>query len=268
MKKFLSIYGITLFLFVTYLFLNDFVSDYSYLYINNFSPIVSTKLLPKYNLSSSLMFFVYIIASIAIILAIKFKKTHIVAIICNLIISIPIFLVHKDTLFFEPFYFMYSYSHCINILIWVWYIYLSIFGGIMLAFYLFINSSKCTSQQKKKIKKIIKIGLISLVSVATIYLTQCLYLSFKTDYLVRTAYETNGKYSQELEDIISEENFKLLSYEGRKDNHSFPMSFVFFKQARSWCWYGNIKLNLHFPKIVSFELKNFKWVVTDVFEYP
>ena len=249
MKKFLSIYGITLFLFVTYLFFNDFASGCSSIYIDNFSPIVSAKLLPKYNLSSSLMFFVYIIVLIAIILAIRFKKTHIVTIICNLIISVPIFLVHKDTLFFEPFYFMYSYSHCIDILTWVWYIYFSIFGGIMLAFYLFINSSKCIPQQKKRIKKIIKIGLISLAS-------------------VRTAYETNGEYSQELEDIISEENFKLLSYEGRKDNHSFPMSFVFFKQARSWCWYGNIKLNLHFPKIVSFELKNFKWVVTDVFEYP
>lgn len=196
-------------------------------------------------------------------------------------------MVHKDTLFFKPFYFIYSYSHCINILMWVWYIYLSAFGGIILVFCLFINSSKCTPQQKKRIKKVIKIGLILLASVATIYLVQCLYLSFKTDYLVRLAYDTNGQHSQKLENIITQDNFEYLNY--RKYSHdkedgthqefdnTFPITLLLGANAYSKYRFTYKKINIidsltgNFLGVrvkVKWKLKNFKWVVTDVYEYP
>lgn len=276
MKKFLSIYGVSLFLFVTYLFFDDFRRPWSSLYKKDFLPMVVKELLPQYSLSPGIMFYIYIVVLVGIILTIKFKETHIIATIGNLIISIPIFMVHKDTLFFEPFYFMYSYSYCRDIIMWVWYIYFSLFGGIMLAMYLFFNSNKLTQHQKKKIKKIIKISLVSVTLFAVIYISQCIYLSIKTDYLVRLSYDNNGEYTQELKDTISKEDFEQLDYERYQNKESkesvlkysntFPFSLVSFKQARSWYWYDNIYL--YFPKIVSYELKNFKWVVTDVYEHP
>ena len=276
MKKFLSIYGTVLFLFVTYLFLDDLRDDCSFLYKSEFSPTVIKRLVPTYDLSPFLMFYIYMIVLVSMILTIRFKETHIIATIGNLIISIPIFMVHKDTLFFEPFYFMYSYSRCIYIIRWVWYIYFSIFGGVMFAAYLFFNSNKRTERQRKAIKKVIKIGLISIAVFVVIYMTQCFYLSFKTNYLANLAYDTNGKYSQDLEDVISQRDFEMLSYRRYYDNeydlyqykNTFPISLVFFKQARSWYWYDGIPMNSYFPKIVSYKLKDFRWVVTHVYEHP
>ena len=288
MKKFLSIYGTVLFLFVTYLFLDDLPNG-SFLF-KRYKPFFIMDLYKfplKYDLSPFLMFYIYMIVLVSMILTIRFKETHIIATIGNLIISIPIFMVHKDTLFFEPFYFMYSYSRCIYIIRWVWYIYFSIFGGVMFAAYLFFNSNKRTERQRKAIKKVIKIGLISIAVFVVIYIAQCFYLSFKTNYLVDLAYDTNGKYSQDLEDVISENLFERLNHrEGwrkgigvitEENNITFPFTLCLGDKACSTYRYTYKKIDsiqgaignaYKIPIKVKWELRDLKWIVTDVYEHP
>ena len=288
MKKFLSIYGTVLFLFVTYLFLDDLPNG-SFLF-KRYKPFFIMDLYKfplKYDLSPFLMFYIYMIVLVSMILTIKFKETHIIATIGNLIISIPIFMVHKDTLFFEPFYFIYGYYQCMYIIRWVWYIYFSIFGGVMFAAYLFFNSNKRTEWQRKAIKKVIKIGLISITAFVVIYITQCFYLSFKTNYLVRLAYNTNGQYTQKLEDIITQDDFKILNYGkyqhnkedgvARELDNTFPVTLLWGNKAYSKYKFMYKKINVMDSLIgdisgvrvkITWRLKNFRWIVTDVYEHP
>ena len=288
MKKFLSIYGTVLFLFVTYLFLDDLPNG-SFLF-KRYKPFFIMDLYKfplKYDLSPFLMFYIYMIVLVSMILTIRFKETHIIATIGNLIISIPIFMVHKDTLFFEPFYFIYGYYQCMHIIRWVWYIYFSIFGGVMFAAYLFFNSNRRTERQRKAIKKVIKIGLVSIAVFVVIYIVQCFYLSFKTDYLVRLAYNTNGQYTQKLEDIITQDDFKILNYGkyqhnkedgvARELDNTFPVTLLWENKAYSKYKFTYKKINVMDSLIgdisgvrvkITWRLKNFRWIVTDVYEHP
>jgi hypothetical protein len=138
LKIFLSIYGSVLFVFISFLLLfenpNPKVGDTSLFFmegnsvnLQNFSNL--------YSLSPILMYVIYGVILLGILVSIKFNKFYLITTIGNLILSIPIFLVHKNTLFFKPFYFTNGITSFGHILAWVWYIYLSLLGVILLMIY-------------------------------------------------------------------------------------------------------------------------------------
>ena len=145
MKKFLSIYGTVLFLFVSALLLSEVpnleIGDTSLYFLNGKSTNLQT-FENLNNLTPDLMNFIYAMTIIGIVESMKYKRFYIGMTIGNLIVSTPIFIVHKDTLFFRPFYYsdgIVSYGY---ILPWIWYIYFSILGGIMMVIYMLYISKR------------------------------------------------------------------------------------------------------------------------------
>lgn len=121
MKKFLSVYGGVLFLFVSFFLFEAILEDdiFTTLYNYHGRSIILEHFKNLYNLSPFTTFCFYLLALIVILLSIKFKKFFCGITIGNLIISIPIFMVHKDTLFFRPFYYSLSAPSFAGIAKWV-----------------------------------------------------------------------------------------------------------------------------------------------------
>lgn len=69
------------------------------------------------------------------------------------------------------------------------------------------------------------------------------YLSFKSNYLINTAFNNNGEYNESLKNTISEELFERLNYsygylEGKgeiieENNNTFPISYWYRNKAYS-----------------------------------
>lgn len=125
-------------------------------------------------------------------------------------------------------------------------------------------------------KKSIKITLISLAVIFCINLVESIYVSFKVDNLIKDSCNSRGQVNTHPE-CISDRDFRCLNYLDPSDyggRHSFPITFAFFNRAQSRYWWehtnenGTGKSSFNFPKIVSLELKDFKWVVTYVRSLP
>lgn len=282
MKKFLSVYGGVLFLFVSLRlileepFPSSGYSMFNTLYNLNGASTILDYFKNVYNLSPLAMSLIYILVLIGIIKSRKQQKFYIAVTLGNLILSIPIFMVHKDTLFFRPFYYSHGNVCFANIAKWVWYIYLSILGVIILLIYLFFQSEKFTTKQKNIMKKAIKITLISLAVIFLINTAISIYVSFKVDNLIKDSCNSRGQVNTNPE-CISDRDFRCLNYLDSRDcggKHSFPITLTFFNHAQSRYWYersgnyGTSKSSFNFPIIVSLELKDFKWVVTYVRSLP
>ena len=139
---FLSIYGSVLLFFVSYLLLlenpDPKVADTTLYFLNGKSvPLQAFDGL--YSLSPKIMRTIYFLVILGVLISLKFNKFYLAVSTGNLILSIPIFMVNKNTLFFKPFYSdgIVSYSGVLN---WVWYIYLSLLGIILLIFYIAIKN--------------------------------------------------------------------------------------------------------------------------------
>ncbi len=135
MRIFLNIYGGLLLIFVSILLLgeNPVMGDTTLYFLNGKS--TGLQLFNNlYNLNPTVMNIIYFIVLTAILVSIKFNKFYLTTSIGNLILSFPVYLVHKDTLFFKPFYSNGIVSF-FSVKLWIWYIYLSLMGGILLILY-------------------------------------------------------------------------------------------------------------------------------------
>ena len=111
------------------------------------------------------------------------------------------------------------------------------------------------------------------------------YLSFKSNYLINLAFNNNGEYNESLKNTISKELFERLDcggygyLEGKGEiteerNNTFPISYWYRNKAYSIYRFtykktDSIEVNLGWASKVlakiTWEFKNFRWVVTDVF---
>ncbi len=136
-------------------------------------------------------------------------------------------------------------------------------------------------------RRLIKIILTLIVILAIAYLSQSLYLSFKTNYLINLAYDTNGKYSEKLKNTISKDIFERLNYRKgwRKgtgtivEEHysSFPITYLMLGTACSRYYYAYKKIDSEqgvigstpkTPVTITWKLKNWKWIITEKYEVP
>lgn len=118
------------------------------------------------------------------------------------------------------------------------------------------------------------------------YVFISLRIGFKVDNLVRTCYDTHGKYSDSMIDTISEHNYDMLNYRdcGPEFNaeiienniRTFPIAIHTFNKAYAYYVFSydsTIKKTgegiagcADIPVRITLEFKNWKWVVTDVFQ--
>ncbi|MDO4476868.1 MAG: hypothetical protein Q4B93_02770 [Clostridia bacterium] len=204
----------------------------------------------------------------------------------NLIIAIPIFNMYNYALAVNPFGFLEYDRLRDHMLPWELCIYSCVFSGILLAMYLIFKKTKHlfkgTTLHKAK-----KISLISISLFFAFYFLNMAYLSFKSNYLVNLAFNNNGEYNESLKNIISEELFERLDYgdgylKGKGEiteehNNTFPISYWYRNKAYSTYRFtykktdsieGNLGGAYKVRAKITWEFKNFRWVVTDVFVHP
>ena len=187
--------------------------------------------------------------------------------------------MYKNILSFNPFNFLeYSYKF---ISPWALYIFFSTLSeGLLLSLLLF-NITRHLFKETT-IYKFEKISLISIGLIFIFYCLNCAYLSFKIKNIVNESYATYGevnKFPDDISDlnflrmrIRSDYNKDKITYEERRC--SFPITLIFLNKAKAWYWYeyksnlNSAKTDLHFPVIVDLELKNFRWIITNVRSLP
>ena len=287
MKKFLSIFNILSFLFVSYIiFVEEFITE------NDIFPSFLYKRAEKlgsvfeYYTNPLLdIIFTYIsvvILSILIFVILLFlrkvkRSFYILSTTYNLVIAIPIFNMYNNLFCILDFNLNYIISP------WMLYMFLSAFSAILLAMYLIFKKTKHLFKDDT-IRKVKKIFLISVSSFLAFYLLNCVYLSFKIKNIANESYETYGKVNK-FPDDISDLNFLRMRI--RSDYYkdkgkityeekwfSFPISLIILNKARAWYWYeyksneDSTRTDFHFPVVVDLEFKNFRWVITEVFDRP
>lgn len=287
MKKFLSIFNILSFLFVSYIiFVEEFITE------NDIFPSFLYKRAEKlgsvfeYYTNPLLdIIFTYIsvvILSILIFVILLFlrkvkRSFYILSTTYNLVIAIPIFNMYNNLFCILDFNLNYIISP------WMLYMFLSAFSAILLAMYLIFKKTKHLFKDTT-LRKAKKISLISVSSFLAFYLLNCVYLSFKIKNIANESYETYGKVNK-FPDDISDLNFLRMNI--RSDYYkdkgkityeekwfSFPISLIILNKARAWYWYeyksneDSTRTDFHFPVVVDLEFKNFRWVITEVFDRP
>ena len=202
---------------------------------------------------------------------------YILSTVYNLIIAIPIFNMYNNLFCILDFNLNYITSP------WVLYMFWSSFSAILLAMYLIFKKTKHLFKENT-LRKAKKISLISVSSFLAFYLLSCVYLSFKIKNIANESYETYGKVNK-FPDDISDLNFLRMRI--RSDYYkdkgkityeekwfSFPISLIILNKARAWYWYeyksneNSTRTDFHFPVVVDLEFKNFRWVITEVFDRP
>ena len=287
MKKFLSIFNILSFLFVSYIiFVEEFITE------NDIFPSFLYKRAEKLGsvfeyytnplLDIILTYISVVILSFLVFIVLLFLRKvkssfYILSTVYNLIIAIPIFNMYNNLFCILDFNLNYITSP------WVLYMFWSSFSAILLAMYLIFKKTKHLFKENT-LRKAKKISLISVSSFLAFYLLSCVYLSFKIKNIANESYETYGKVNK-FPDDISDLNFLRMRI--RSDYYkdkgkityeekwfSFPISLIILNKARAWYWYeyksneNSTRTDFHFPVVVDLEFKNFRWVITEVFDRP
>ena len=287
MKKFLSIFNILSFLFVSYIiFVEEFITE------NDIFPSFLYKRAEKLGsvfeyytnplLDIILTYISVVILSFLVFIVLLFLRKvkssfYILSTVYNLIIAIPIFNMYNNLFCILDFNLNYITSP------WVLYMFWSSFSAILLAMYLIFKKTKHLFKENT-LRKAKKISLISVSSFLAFYLLSCVYLSFKIKNIANESYETYGKVNK-FPDDISDLNFLRMRI--RSDYYkdkgkityeekwfSFPISLIILNKAKAWYWYeyksdkGSTRTDFHFPVVVDLEFKNFRWVITEVFDRP
>ena len=287
MKKFLSIFNILSFLFVSYIiFVEEFITE------NDIFPSFLYKRAEKLGsvfeyytnplLDIILTYISVVILSVLIFIILLFLRKvkssfYILSTTYNLVIAIPIFNMYNNLFCILDFNLNYIISP------WMLYMFLSSFSAILLAMYLIFKKTKHLFKDDT-IRKVKKISLISVSSFLAFYLLNCVYLSFKIKNIANESYKTYGEVNK-FPDDISDLNFLRMRI--RSDYYkdkgkityeekwfSFPISLIILNKARAWYWYeyksdkGSTRTDFHFPVVVDLEFKNFRWVITEVIDRP
>ena len=287
MKKFLSIFNILSFLFVSYIiFVEEFITE------NDIFPSFLYKRAEKLGsvfeyytnplLDIILTYISVVILSVLIFIILLFLRKvkssfYILSTTYNLVIAIPIFNMYNNLFCILDFNLNYIISP------WMLYMFLSSFSAILLAMYLIFKKTKHLFKDDT-IRKVKKISLISVSSFLAFYLLNCVYLSFKIKNIANESYKTYGKVNK-FPDDISDLNFLRMRI--RSDYYkdkgkityeekwfSFPISLIILNKAKAWYWYeyksneNSTRTEFHFPVVVDLEFKNFRWVITEVIDRP
>lgn len=288
MKKFISIFNILSFLLLSYIICKRlFIDEYYFddgrkiiesgfkFFTDPFGDIIST-----YVCVVALSFLVFIV----LLFLRKVKSSfYIVSTVYNLIIAIPIFNMYNYALAVNPFGFI-EYNHLCNYMFpWSFCLFCCMLSGILLLVYTLFLKTKHLFKDDT-IRKVKKISLISVSSFLAFYLLNCVYLSFKIKNIANESYETYGEINK-FPDDISDLNFLRMNI--RSDYYkdkgkityeekwfSFPISLIILNKAKAWYWYeyksnkNSTRTDFHFPVVVDLEFKNFRWVITEVFDRP
>lgn len=288
MKKFLSIFNILSFLLLSYIICKRlFIDEYYFddgrkiigsgfkFFTDPFGDIIST-----YVCVVALSFLVFIV----LLFLRKVKSSfYIVSTVYNLIIAIPIFNMYNYALAVNPFGFI-EYNHLCNYMFpWSFCLFCCMLSGILLLVYTLFLKTKHLFKDDT-IRKVKKISLISVSSFLAFYLLNCVYLSFKIKNIANESYETYGEINKFPDDISDLDFLRMnirsdyykdkgkIAYEEKW--FSFPISLIILNKAKAWYWYeyksdkGSTRTDFHFPVVVDLEFKNFRWVITEVFDRP
>ena len=286
MKKFLSIFNILSFLFISYTLRQKFSAD-DY-YFDNRRKIIESgfKFLTDPFGDIIFTYISVVILSVLIFIILLFLRKvknsfYILSTVCNLIIAIPIFNMYNYALAVNPFRFLEYDSLRDHMLLWELCMYSCVLSGILLAMYLIFKRTRHFFKETT-LRKAKKISLISISLFFAFYFLNCIYLSFKIKNIANESYETYGKVNK-FPDDISDLNFLRMrirsDYNKDKITYeekwcSFPISLIILNKAKAWYWYeyksnkGSTRTEFHFPVIVDLEFKNFRWVITNVFNHP
>lgn len=291
MKKFLSIFNILSFLFISYTLRQKFFADDYYFY--NRKEIIESGFKFLTDPFGDIIFTyisVVILSALIFIILLFLRKVkssfYILSTVCNLIIAIPIFNMYNYALAVNPFGFLEYDTLRNHMLPWELCIYSCVFSGILLAIYLIFKRTRHLFEEST-ISKAKKISLISLSLFFAFYFLNMTYLSFKSNYLINLAFNNNGEYNESLKNTISEELFERLDYgdgylEGKGEiteehNNTFPISYWYRNKAYSIYRFtykktdsieGNLGGAYKVRAKITWEFKNFRWVVTAVFVHP
>lgn len=288
MKKFLSIFNILSFLFISYILrIKLSADDY---YFDDERKIIESgfKFLTDPFGDIIFTYISVVILSVLIFIILLFLRKvkssfYIVSTVYNLIIAIPIFNMYNYALTVNPFRFI-EYNHLCNYMFpWSVCLFCCMLSGILLLVYTLFLKTKHLFKDDT-IRKVKKISLISVSSFLAFYLLNCVYLSFKIKNIANESYETYGKVNK-FPDDISDLNFLRMNI--RSDYYkdkgkiayeekwfSFPISLIILNKAKAWYWYeyksnkNSTRTDFHFPVVVDLEFKNFRWVITEVFDRP
>ncbi len=288
MKKFLSIFNILSFLLLSYIICERlFIDDY---YFDDERKIIESgfKFLTDPFGDIIFTYISVVILSVLIFIILLFLRKvkssfSIVSTVYNLIIAIPIFNMYNYALAVNPFGFI-EYNHLCNYMFpWSFCLFCCMLSGILLLVYTLFLKTKHLFKDDT-IRKVKKISLISVSSFLAFYLLSCVYLSFKIKNIANESYETYGEINK-FPDDISDLNFLRMNI--RSDYYkdkgkiayeekwfSFPISLIILNKAKAWYWYeyksnkNSTRTDFHFPVVVDLEFKNFRWVITEVFDRP
>ena len=288
MKKFLSIFNILSFLFISYILRIKLPAD-DY-YFDDERKIIESGFKFLTDPFGDIIFTyisVVILSVLFFIILLFLRKVkssfYIVSTVYNLIIAIPIFNMYNYALAVNPFGFI-EYNHLCNYMFpWSFCLFCCMLSGILLLVYTLFLKTKHLFKDAT-IRKVKKISLISVSSFLAFYLLSCVYLSFKIKNIANESYETYGEINK-FPDDISDLNFLRMNI--RSDYYkdkgkiayeekwfSFPISLIILNKAKAWYWYeyksdkGSTRTDFHFPVVVDLEFKNFRWVITEVFDRP
>lgn len=128
--------------------------------------------------------------------------------------------------------------------------------------------------------------LIPISILCIIYISQCVYLSFKLDKVVQASYNSYGEVNN-YSDIVSDEIFDRLNYRRYENEYSvpsiekniktFPITLWFKNRAYSKYKYTYKRVDYEghslcgsyeVPVTITWEWKNFKWIITGKYELP
>ena len=288
MKKFLSIF-LTIFNIMSFLFISHVILDEFFLSTDGFPTLLSDKAYYLGNVAEYYIkplwsiIFTYlsvVVLSFLIFIVLLFLRKvksyfYILSTIYNLIIAIPIFNMYNNLFGIWDNNLNYITSP------WMLYMFLSTFSATLLLVYTLFNKTRHLFKETT-IRKIKKISLISISSFFAFYLINCVYLSFKIKNISEESYATYGEVNKFPDDISDLNFFRMkIRYSSYKDKTtyeekwcSFPISLIIFNQARAWYWYEYksnayyARTDSHLPVVVDLEFKNFRWVITNVFDHP
>ena len=284
MKKFLSIFNILSFLFISYILRIKLPAD-DY-YFDDERKIIESgfKFLTDPFGDIIFTYISVVILSVLIFVILLFLRKvkssfYIVSTVYNLIIAIPIFNMYNYALAVNPFGFI-EYNHLCNYMFpWSFCLFCCMLSGILLLVYTLFLKTKHLFKDDT-IRKVKKISLISVSSFLAFYLINCVYLSFKIKNIANESYETYGEINKFPDDISDLDFLRMnirsdyykdkgkIAYEEKW--FSFPISLIILNKAKAWYWYeyksdkGSTRTDFHFPVVVDLEFKNFRWVITEV----
>lgn len=288
MKKFLSIFNILSFLFISYILrIKLSADDY---YFDDKRKIIESgfKFLTDPFGDIIFTYISVVILSVLIFIILLFLRKvkssfYIVSTVYNLIIAIPIFNMYNYALTVNPFRFI-EYNHLCNYMFpWSFCLFCCMLSGILLLVYTLFLKTKHLFKDDT-IRKVKKISIISVSSFLAFYLLNCVYLSFKIKNIANESYETYGEINKFPDDISDLDFLRMnirsdyykdkgkIAYEEKW--FSFPISLIILNKAKAWYWYeyksdkGSTRTEFYFPVVVDLEFKNFRWVITEVIDHP